>query len=134
MIMGVLVSADYEDMRTIKNVIYKLKTKLGDALEICQITENYKHYEIKKFVQEMGIRYTDVLRYDEQFNINSHDQNEYKFGKPFNGKFFHIRNSNFLSYSDGIVGFITHSLEKKDAVYQILKTAKQKNKNVKIFA
>lgn len=134
-VIGVLVSNDFEDMMKIKNTIYSAKNKLGvDKVEVCQITDNYRHYEVKKFIQEMGLYYTDVLRYDEQFNINSHDPNQYKFGNSFNGKYFHIRNSNFLSYCDGLFGFITRSMDKKDAVYQILKKAKDKKMNLKLFS
>lgn len=118
----------------IKNAIYKVKQNMGEEVELCQISDNYMHDDIKKFIMSLGLFYTEVLRYDEPFNLNSHDQNEWKFNKQFDGKWFHVRNGAFLKYCGGIFAFITPSLEKKDAVYQILRKAKDKNMNLKLFS
>lgn len=132
-IVGILVSKDYSDLMQIKKVIYGAKQSIGTNLEICQINENFMHKDIKKFVLEIGLGYTDVLRYDDAYNINSHDQNAYKFNKGWNPKFFYIRNSNFIDYCNGVCGFITKSLDKNDAVYQILRKVKDKKLNLKLF-
>ena len=132
-VIGVLVSQEYKDFLKIKETIFNAKKQLNGSVEICQITENNMYPQVKKFVNSIDILYTDVLRYDEEFNINSHDQNEYKFSKKYHPKYFHMRNSNFVSYCDGIFAFTTNTVNKKSAIYNILKLAVSKKINLKIF-
>lgn len=131
--IGILVSNDYSNFSNIKKVIYDAKVKLNNDVEMCQISENFMHNDIKKFIQSQGIYYTEVLRYDEPFNINSHDPNEYKFGKKFNGKFYHIRNTSFIKYCNGIFSFVTPDIKQTDTIYKIIELAKNKKINLKIF-
>jgi len=133
--VAIVVSKDYANLTLIKNTIFEAKQKLGDALEICQITDNYMHDDIKKFVKEQGIYHTDILRFDEHFNLDAHDSNEYKFNQPFNPKWFHVRNDSVIKYCRGIFGFVSRSVEKTDAVYLIIQKAKKEEmKNLKIFS
>ena len=135
--VGILVSPNYNDFTKIKNTIYAVKKKLGDTdeVEICQITENGMHDDIKKFVKEIGLYHTDILKFDEPFNADAHDSNEHKFGKARNPKWFYTRNTSVIDYCYGIYGFIEPTLEKNDAVYLILKKLKEvREKNFKVFS
>lgn len=132
MVIGILVSPDYDNISKIKSKLGEIKAKASDV-EVCQITDNGKYDEIKKFVLNIGLKYSEVLKYDERNTMYSHDSNSFKFNRPYNPKYFHVRNSKFLSYVDGICGFIAPTLKKTDATYMILSKAKSKKMNLKIF-
>lgn len=131
-VIGILVSKDFTDLIRIKKSLYDVKKSFGTSVEICQISENFMHNDIKKFILELGLAYSEVLRYDEPYNLNSLDRNEYKFGRDWSPKFYHMRNSEFVKHCDGVYAFITDKITKKDLNYKIIMDVKKKKKNLKI--
>lgn len=132
-IIGILVSKNYTNLREIKEAINKIKLHMGNSAEICQISDNFMKAEIKKFVLEIGLKYSECLKYDEPYNIYSVDNIEAKFGREYKSKYYHIRNSLFLKYCDGIYAFIDKKLSKTESSYKIIMDAKKKKKNLKII-
>ena len=86
-----------------------------------------------EFVLEIGLKYSECLKYDEPYNIYSVDNIEAKFGREYKSKYYHIRNSLFLKYCDGIYAFIDKKLSKTESSYKIIMDAKKKKKNLKII-
>ena len=111
-IIGILVSKNYTNIREIKQVINKIKTSMGKSAEICQISDNFMKTEIKKFVLNIGLKYSECLKYDEPYNIYSIDDIEAKFNREFKPKYYYIRNSLFLDYCDGIYAFVDKNISK----------------------
>lgn len=132
--LGILVSNDYNDFSQIKNSIHNAKQVMEDNIEIGQISENNFYSQIKKFVKEIGLDYVDVLKCNESFNTDAHNQNRFIFGHDFNPKYYYIRNSTFIARCDGVFAFITKTLDVSDPVYQILRKVKDKHMNFKIFS
>jgi len=132
--IGILVSKDYSDLDKIRTVIYDLKKKFEEQLEIVQILENYQYSEIKKFALQIDIGYSEILRHDDKHTIYSHDPNPFKYGHKVANKWYYTRNSDFLKYCNGIFGFVTKSISKDDTVFKILAVSKKRKKNMKVYA
>ena len=61
----------------------------------------------KEYALEFGVKYTEFPPYHEPHNSYC-IENQFKYGKEYNVKYFFIRNESIIKYSDGVVAFITN--------------------------
>ena len=98
--VGIIGSNTYENKLRIKEIIYKLKQKHGDKLEIIsrgglQGAEKY----VRKYALELGVQYKEFNPSHTNRNLYS-AMNESFYNKPYQPFNFILRDKIFANYVD----------------------------------
>ena len=130
--VAIVGSRKYENRRKIKEFIFKLIQKHGNELVIvsggCQ---NGADKYAKKYALELGAQYREYPPFHEVHNLYC-ALPESCYGKPYNMKFFFVRNKQVAQNSDRIVAFIPQGIEAKGTI-STLKYAKKFGKKVMVI-
>ena len=129
---AIVGSRRYEDKKKIKDFIFKLKKEYGEETIIvsggCKTgADRYA----KKYALELGLQYEEYPPFHEVHNLYC-VLPEHCFGKPFNMKYFFVRNKQIAQSSDIVVAFIPEG-HKSNGTESTIKYAKKFNKKVLII-
>ena len=131
--VAVVGSRKYSNRRKIKEFIFKLIQKHGKDLTIvsggCQ--DGADKYA-KKYALELGAQYREYPPFHEVHNLYC-ALPEACYGKPYNMKYFFVRNKQIAQNSDVVVGFIPEGDDAKGTI-STLKYAKKFNKKTMIIS
>ena len=130
--VGIVGSREYTNRRKIKEFVYKLKEKFGEAVEIIsggqkQGADGYA----KKFALEFDMKYVEFP--PRHYTYNQHcvlDESHY--GKRYYPKNFFDRNKQIVEYSDYIVAFMIKD-KQTSGTMNTIETAQKMNKKVIIL-
>ena len=131
--VAIVGSRRYSNRRKIKEFIFKLIQKHGDDLVVvsggCQ--DGADKYA-KKYALELGAQYREYPPFHEVHNLYC-VLPENCYGKPYNVKYFFVRNKQIAQNSDVVVGFIPEGDGAKGTI-STLKYAKKFNKKTMIIS
>jgi hypothetical protein len=130
--IGIIGSRRYSNKKKIKDFIFKLKEKFGDAVEIVSGGQtDGADGMAKKYALEFDMKYVEFP--PEHYSWNMHCIKEAKhYGKPYGVYRYFKRNKEIAEYADLIVAFIPDGLESKGTMNTI-EHAEKRNKMVKII-
>lgn len=130
--VGMIGSRDYQNKKKIKDLIFKLKSRFGNDLEIVGDGNRMGvGLHVKKACIELGVDYSEFPPLHEQWNHNCPEP-AYMYGKPYSPKYYPMRNTQIVEYSDMIIGFVV-STEKEKHIVDVNTLAKKKNKEMMIL-
>tara|TARA_E500000331_G_C16777479_1_gene506580 strand:- start:104 stop:535 length:432 start_codon:yes stop_codon:yes gene_type:complete len=131
--VAIVGSRKYTNRRKIKEFVFKLIQKHGTDLTIvsggCQ--DGADKYA-KKYALELGAQYREYPPFHEVHNLYC-ALPESCYGKPYNIKYFFVRNKQVAQNSDVVVGFIPEGDPAKGTI-STLKYAKKFNKKTMIIS
>ena len=130
--VAIVGSRRYENKKKIKDFIFKLKNEYGDkTIVVSGGCKTGADKYAKKYALELGAQYREYPPFHEVYNLYC-ALPEACYGKPYNMKYFFVRNKQIAQNSDIIVGFIPQGV-KSDGTLSTLKYAKQFNKKVMVI-
>jgi predicted Rossmann-fold nucleotide-binding protein len=131
--VAIVGSRKYTNRRKIKEFIFKLIQKHGTDLTIvsggCQ--DGADKYA-KKYALELGAQYREYPPFHEVHNLYC-VLPESCYSKPYNMKYFFVRNKQVAQNSDIVIGFIPDGDPAKGTI-STLKYAKKFNKKTMIIS
>ena len=131
--VAIVGSRRYSNRRKIKEFIFKLIQKHGKDLVVvsggCQ--DGADRYA-KKYALELGAQYREYPPFHEVHNLYCVLPEEC-YSKPYNVKYFFVRNKQIAQNSDVVVGFIPDGDDAKGTV-STLKYAKKFDKKTMIIS
>ena len=130
--VAIVGSRRYENRTKIKKFIFKLIEKYGETVTIVSggCKDGADRYA-KKYALELGAQYREYPPFHEVHNLYC-VLPENCYSKPYNVKYFFVRNKQIAQNSDIVVGFIPEGI-KSDGTLSTLKYAKQFNKKVMVI-
>ena len=131
--VGIVGSRIYENRKKIKEFIFKLKTEKGlDTIIVSGGASKGADFYAKKYALELGAQYREYPPFHEVYNLYC-ALPEACYGKPYNMKYFFVRNKQIAQNSDVVVGFIPEGDDAKGTI-STLKYAKKFNKKTMIIS
>ena len=131
--VAIVGSRKYSNRRKIKEFIFKLIQKHGTDLTIvsggCQ--DGADKYA-KKYALELGAQYREYPPFHEVHNLYCVLPEEC-YSKPYNVKYFFVRNKQIAQNSDVVIGFIPDGDNAKGTI-STLRYAKKFNKKTMIIS
>tara|TARA_Y100001963_G_scaffold137485_1_gene201220 strand:- start:248 stop:649 length:402 start_codon:yes stop_codon:yes gene_type:complete len=130
--VAIVGSRKYENRTKIKKFIFRLIEKYGKEVTIVSggCKDGADRYA-KKYALELGAQYREYPPFHEVHNLYC-VLPENCYSKPYNVKYFFVRNKQIAQNSDIVVGFIPEGI-KSDGTISTLKYAKQFNKKVMVI-
>ena len=130
--IGVIGSRKYANNRKMKDVIFKLKERFGDDVEIVSGEQKQGADGMaKKMALEMGMKYVSFP--PAHYPYNSYCLLESSnYGKPYRVWYYNERNTQIAEYSDYVFAFIPEGVESKGTM-DTVKKARKLEKKVVIF-
>tara|TARA_Y100000004_G_C8725565_1_gene331969 strand:+ start:236 stop:637 length:402 start_codon:yes stop_codon:yes gene_type:complete len=130
--VAIVGSRRYENRTKIKKFIFRLIEKYGETVTIVSggCKDGADRYA-KKYALELGAQYREYPPFHEVHNLYC-VLPENCYSKPYNVKYFFVRNKQIAQNSDIVVGFIPEGV-KSDGTLSTLKYAKQFNKKVMVI-
>ncbi len=130
--VAIVGSRRYENRTKIKKFIFRLIEKYGKMVTIVSggCNDGADRYA-KKYALELGAQYREYPPFHEVHNLYC-VLPENCYSKPYNVKYFFVRNKQIAQNSDIVVGFIPQGI-KSDGTLSTLKYAKQFNKKVMVI-
>tara|TARA_B100000508_G_C11358512_1_gene227653 strand:- start:77 stop:478 length:402 start_codon:yes stop_codon:yes gene_type:complete len=130
--VAIVGSRRYENRNKIKKFIFRLIEKYGKEVTVISggCKDGADRYA-KKYALELGAQYREYPPFHEVHNLYC-VLPENCYSKPYNVKYFFVRNKQIAQNSDIIVGFIPQGV-KSDGTLSTLKYAKQFNKKVMVI-
>tara|TARA_Y100001937_G_scaffold128749_1_gene207580 strand:- start:5771 stop:6172 length:402 start_codon:yes stop_codon:yes gene_type:complete len=130
--VAIVGSRRYENKTKIKKFIFRLIEKYGETVTVVSggCKDGADRYA-KKYALELGAQYREYPPFHEVHNLYC-VLPENCYSKPYNVKYFFVRNKQIAQNSDIIVGFIPKGV-KSDGTLSTLKYAKQFNKKVMVI-
>ena len=130
--VAIVGSRRYENRTKIKKFIFRLIEKYGETVTIVSggCKDGADRYA-KKYALELGAQYREYPPFHEVHNLYC-VLPENCYSKPYNVKYFFVRNKQIAQNSDIVVGFIPRGV-KSDGTLSTLKYAKQFNKKVMVI-
>ena len=130
--VAIVGSRKYENRTKIKKFIFKLIEKYGKGVIIvsggCQ--DGADRYA-KKYALELGAQYQEYPPFHEVHNLYC-ALPESCYSKPYNVRYFFVRNKQVAQNSDRVVAFIPSGIESKGTL-STLKYAKKFGKKVMVI-
>ena len=130
--VAIVGSRKYENRTKIKKFIFKLIEKYGKEVIIvsggCQ--DGADRYA-KKYALELGAQYQEYPPFHEVHNLYC-ALPESCYSKPYNVRYFFVRNKQVAQNSDRVVAFIPNGVESKGTL-STLKYAKKFGKKVMVI-
>ena len=131
--VGIVGSRKYENRKKIKEFIFKLKTDKGaETIIVSGGCKTGADKYAKKYALELGAQYREYPPFHEVYNLYC-ALPEACYGKPYNIKYFFVRNKQIAQNSDVVVGFIPDGDDAKGTI-STLKYAKKFNKKTMIIS
>ena len=131
--IGIVGSRSYTDKKKIKDLIFEIKVKSGDAVEIVSGGQKDGADGLaKKYALEFDMKYVEFP--PSHYNHNMHcirPRGEYN--KPYYVSNYFKRNKQIAEYSDIIVAFIPDGVESRGTMNTV-EYAKKGKKLVKILS
>ena len=130
--IGIVGSRAYTNRKRVKDLIFTIKEKYGNEVEI--VSGGQKDGAdgfAKKYALEFGLKYVEFP--PSHYNWNMHcvrPAGEYK--KPFYISNYHKRNKQIVDYSDIIVAFMPEGIESR-GTYDTIRHAEKEKKLIKII-
>ena len=130
--IGIVGSRKYTDKKKIKDLIFEIKEKHGDEVEIVSGGQKEGADGLaKKFTLEFGMKYVEFP--PAHYNWNMHCKlPATKYNKPYYVTNYFKRNKQIAEYSNIIVAFISDGVESKGTMNTV-NHAKELKKLVKII-
>ena len=130
--IAIVGSRKYTNKKKIKDFIFNLREKYGTGITIVsggckQGADKYA----KKYALELGLQYEEYPPFHEVHNLFC-VLPESCYSKPYNMKYFFVRNKQIAQNSDKIVAFIPQGIESKGTI-STLKYAKKFGKKVMVI-
>ena len=126
--VGIVGSRKYENLKKIKDFIFKLKNEKGiDTVVVGNGSKNGAGKYVKKYTLEFGLQYQEFPPFHDNWNIYC-PKNKSDYGKPYNAKNYFARNKIVAAYSKYLVAFIPRgdkSLHAKSTVEYAKKFGKK---------
>ena len=124
--IGIVGSRKYTDKKKIKDLIFEIKEKHGDEVEIVSGGQKDGADGLaKKFALEFGMKYVEFP--PTHYNWNMHCKlPATKYNKPYYVTNYFKRNKQIAEYSDIIVAFIPDGVESKGTMNTIEHAKKEK--------
>ncbi len=131
--IGIVGSRRYENKKKIKDFIFKLKNEYGEDTKIISggCKDGADKYA-KKYALELGAQYREYPPFHEVHNLYC-VLPESCYSKPYNMKYFFVRNKQVAQNSDIVIGFIPDGDPAKGTI-STLKYAKKFNKKTMIIS
>lgn len=128
--IGIVGSKKYENKRKIKDMIFKLKTELGNKMEIVSAgSKDGAEKYIRSYAIEFGCEYKEFLPSHWQRTLYSAMGNSY-FGKPYKKVNFFIRDNLLAKYIDYLIIFDKGTKEN----INLIKNVEKLNKKIVIIS
>lgn len=129
--VGLCVTKHFNNIRKIKDFVFKLKTEFGDNVEVVT-TGDTKSYEkkVKTYAFQFDIKYKEFIPAHMQKTLYSTMPASF-YGKEFNPKNFYIRDSQMSKYIDYLVVF--QSEKDKEERENLIKNVQKQLKEVVII-
>ena len=124
--IGIVGSRKYTDKKKVKDLLFEIKEKYGNEVEIVSggQKEGADGYA-KKFALEFGMKYVEFP--PSHYNWNMHCKlPATKYNKPYYVTNYFKRNKQIAEYSDIIVAFIPEGVESRGTMNTIEHAKKQK--------
>tara|TARA_Y100000004_G_C8794482_1_gene360666 strand:- start:12 stop:413 length:402 start_codon:yes stop_codon:yes gene_type:complete len=130
--VAIVGSRRYENKNKIKKFIFRLIEKYGETVTVVSggCKDGADKYA-KKYALELGAQYREYPPFHDVHNLYC-VLPENCYSKPYNVKYFFVRNKQIAQNSDIVVGFIPEGI-KSDGTLSTLKYAKQFNKKVMVI-
>ena len=128
--VGIVGSRAYSNKKKIKDLIFQIKEKHGDDVEIVSggQKDGADGYA-KKCALEFDIKYSEFP--PAHYSYNQHCVLEsYNYGKPYAVWHYHNRNKSLIEYSDAIVAFIPKGVNSKGTISALKEALKKEKKYV----
>ena len=130
--IAIIGSRRYENKKKIKDFIFKLKKEYGeDTIIVSGGCKDGADKYAKKYALELGAQYREYPPFHEVHNLYC-VLPESCYSKPYNVRYFFVRNKQIAQNSDIVVGFIPDGV-KSNGTISTLKYAKQFNKKVMVI-
>ena len=109
--VAIVGSRRYENKKKIKDFVFKLKERYGEKTIVVsggckQGADKYA----KKYALELGLQYEEYPPFHEVHNLYC-TLPEACYRKPYNVKYFFVRNKQIAENSDMVVAFIPDGIE-----------------------
>ena len=128
--VGIVGSREYENRRKIKDFIFKLKQEFGEDVTIVSGGCPYgADRYAKKYALELGLQYEEYPPFHRQHNLYC-VLPESVYGKPYNVKYFFVRNKQIAKASDYVVSFIPNGVESNGSMDTIKQAEKLGKKTI----
>jgi len=130
--VAIVGSRKYENRTKIKKFIFKLIEKYGKGVTIVSggCRDGADRYA-KKYALELGAQYQEYPPFHEVHNLYC-ALPESCYSKPYNVRYFFVRNKQVAQNSDRVVAFIPNGVESKGTL-STLKYAKKFGKKVMVI-
>tara|TARA_A100001515_G_scaffold103140_1_gene83749 strand:+ start:833 stop:1246 length:414 start_codon:yes stop_codon:yes gene_type:complete len=130
--IGIVGSRAYTNKKRIKDLIFEIKQKYGDEVEIVSGGQrNGADGFAKKYALEFNLKYVEFP--PSHYNWNMHCVRPVgEYNKPYYVSNFFKRNKQIAEYSDIIVAFIQPGVESR-GTYDTIRHAEKEKKLVKII-
>ena len=130
--IGIVGSRSYTDKKKIKDLIFEIKTKYGNEVEIVSggQKEGADGYA-KKYALEFDLDYVEFPPVHYTHNIHCKLSAKH-FNKPYYVSNYFKRNKQIAEYSDIVVAFIQPGVESR-GTYDTIRHAEKEKKLVKII-
>jgi predicted Rossmann fold nucleotide-binding protein DprA/Smf involved in DNA uptake len=130
--VAIVGSRKYENKTKIKKFIFKLIEKYGkEVIVVSGGCGNGADRYAKKYALELGAQYQEYPPFHEVHNLFC-ALPESCYSKPYNVRFFFVRNKQIAQNSDRVVAFIPTGVESKGTL-STLKYAKKFGKKVMVI-
>jgi predicted Rossmann fold nucleotide-binding protein DprA/Smf involved in DNA uptake len=130
--VAIVGSRKYENKTKIKKFIFKLIEKYGkEVIVVSGGCGNGADRYAKKYALELGAQYQEYPPFHEVHNLYC-VLPESCYSKPYNVRFFFVRNKQIAQNSDRVVAFIPSGVEAKGTL-STLKYAKKFGKKVMVI-
>lgn len=130
--IGIVGSREYENKKKIKDFIFKLKQEYGtDTIIVSGGCPDGADRYAKKYSLELGLQYEEYPPFHKQHNLYC-VLPESVYGKPYNVKYFFVRNKQIAEASDFVVAFIPNGVVSNGSLSTI-KYAEKFNKKTIII-
>ena len=128
--VAIVGSRRYENKKKIKDFIFKIKNKYGNNTVIISggAKDGADRYA-KKYALELGLQYEEYPPFHEVHNLYC-PLPEACYSKPYNIKYFFVRNKQIAEKSDFVVAFIPDNIESNGSISTINYAKKFKRKYI----
>jgi len=128
--VAIVGSRRYENKKKIKDFVFKLKNEYGKDTKIISggCKDGADKYA-KKYALELGLQYEEYPPFHEVHNLYC-ALPENCYSKPYNVKYFFVRNKQIAEKSDFVVAFIPENIESNGTMSTINYAKKFKKKYI----
>ena len=128
--IGIVGSRAYTNKKKIKDLIFEIKSKYGEYVEIVSggQRDGADGYA-KKYALEFDLNYSEFPPVHYQYNQHCVLES-FNYGKPYAVWHYHSRNKDLVEYSDVVVAFIPKGITSKGTNSAIKEAVKNNKKYV----